>query len=121
MVASVELVHGGGDVDRGGVIDRVAAVRPVDRDDLHPAGLLGEDVRAGGGHRGVIRLAPSRRTTSPLSIWFSIIASARCAYSSGRPNRDGCGTPSSRAVRTLSGSRFRIGVSKIPGAIVATR
>ena len=37
-------------------------------------------------------MAPSRRMTSPLRIGFSMMCTASAPYSSGLPNRDGCGT-----------------------------
>ena len=43
-------------------------------------------------HRGAIRIAPSSRIVSPLSIGFSTICWTSAAYSSGRPSRLGCGT-----------------------------
>src|SRR5271156_5496195 len=43
-------------------------------------------------YRGAIRMAPSRRMTSPLSIAFSTMWTVSCPYSSGLPNRLGWGT-----------------------------
>ena len=43
-------------------------------------------------HFGAIRIAPSRRITSPFSISFSKMWRTRAAYSSGRPRRGGNGT-----------------------------
>ena len=48
--------------------------------------------------RGVIRIAPSRRIVSPLSIGFSRICTAVMANSSGLPSRAGCGTDVPSAV-----------------------
>ena len=39
-----------------------------------------------------MRIAPSRRITSALSISISTIAFTSCAYSAGRPRREGNGT-----------------------------
>src|SRR5678810_417997 len=44
------------------------------------------------GHFGDIRIAPSRRMHSPLSIVFSQMCATSAAYSSGRPRRGGNGT-----------------------------
>ena len=41
--------------------------------------------------RGAMRSAPSSRMTSPLSIRFSTMCVASCAYSAGRPRRGGNG------------------------------
>ena len=67
------------------------------------------------------RSAPSRRMVSPLSIGFSTIcaASARVLLRLAETLREGIGLP--RALRSSSGSRASIGVSKIPGAIVQQR
>ena len=43
-------------------------------------------------YRGAMRMAPSRRMTSPLSMGFSMMCTASAPYSSGSPNRAGCGT-----------------------------
>ena len=40
-------------------------------------------------HFGPIRMAPSRRMVSPLSMALSTMCAARLAYSAGRPSRDG--------------------------------
>ena len=53
----------------------------------HAAGL-----QLGGASRGCMRIAPSSRIVSPLSIAFSMMWQASAAYSSGRPRRDGKGT-----------------------------
>jgi hypothetical protein len=39
--------------------------------------------------RGAMRIAPSRRTSSPLKYSFSMMANAKCAYSAGAPKRFG--------------------------------
>ncbi|MDQ5893901.1 MAG: putative secreted protein [Actinomycetota bacterium] len=67
-----------------------------------------------------MRIAPSRRITSPLRYSFSTIESAIAATSSGRPSRDGFGTIRPSESSTSCGSSPSSGVSKIPGAIVAT-
>src|SRR5262245_14906786 len=41
---------------------------------------------------GAIRIAPSKRMTSPLSIGFCTTCTASAPYSDGFPNRLGCGT-----------------------------
>ena len=66
-------------------------------------------------HRGGIRSAPSRRTTSPLSIGFSTMCAASAAYSPGWPSRAGCGTWAPSAARASSGSPASSGVSNRPG------
>ena len=43
-------------------------------------------------YRGAILIAPSRRITSPLSIWFSTMCATRFAYSDALPKRLGNGT-----------------------------
>src|SRR5690349_3206392 len=52
----------------------------------------GQGVMAGAAHFGPIRMAPSSRMVSPLSMAFSTMCAARLAYSAGLPRRDGCGT-----------------------------
>lgn len=42
--------------------------------------------------RGAMRIAPSSRITSPLSIGFEMMWDASAPYSAGSPSRDGCGT-----------------------------
>ncbi len=59
------------------------------RDGIGGSGGMGEP---GLHHFGPIRMAPSRRMVSPLSMAFSTMCAARFAYSAGRPSRDGCGT-----------------------------
>src|SRR5690606_25734203 len=44
------------------------------------------------GYFGGMRSAPSSRMVSPFSISFSTMCCASCAYSSGRPRREGNGT-----------------------------
>src|ERR1700722_11380129 len=44
------------------------------------------------GHLAAIRMAPSRRMTSPFSMGFAMMLSTRRAYSSGLPRRFGKGT-----------------------------
>src|SRR5919202_156231 len=72
-------------------------------------------------HRGAMRMAPSRRIVSPLSITFSTICCTSAAYSSGRPSRGGNGTCCPSEMRAGSGSAARSGVSKMPGAMLMTR
>ena len=93
--------------------------------------LLGRDLPALWGYeraarptrrqRGGIRSAPSSRIVSPLSIRFSTMWQASCAYSAGWPRRRGNGTPAPSAARCSSGSAASSGVSNRPGAIVLTR
>src|SRR5574341_1504480 len=64
---------------------------------------------------------PSRRMVSPFSISFSMMLRASCAYSDGRPRREGNGTCLASESCASLGSPFIIGVSKRPGAIVHTR
>ena len=68
-----------------------------------------------------MRIAPSSRTVSPLSSGFSQMKRTRDPYSSGRPRRGGKGTWRARLSRTSCDTVASIGVSKVPGAIVATR
>ena len=75
----------------------------------------------GGAHRGAIRIAPSSRMTSPLSIGLVTIVSTSAAYSSGRPSRLGCGTWVPSDSCAAAGNPISIGVRKMPGAIVITR
>src|SRR5258705_160171 len=70
--------------------------------------------------RGCMRMAPSRRITSPLSIGFSMMWAARAAYSTGRPSRGGKGTCLPSESRAGSGRPASMGVSKRPGAMVMT-
>src|SRR6185436_2599406 len=72
-------------------------------------------------YRGAIRSAPSSRIVSPLSIGFSMIDVAICAYSPGSPSRWGNGIELPSASRASSGSSASSGVSNRPGAIVMTR
>ncbi len=68
-----------------------------------------------------MRMAPSSRIVSPLSIGFSMMARASWAYSAGFPSRGGNGTILPSASCTSGGMPSSIGVSKMPGAIVITR
>src|SRR4029453_543457 len=54
----------------------------------------------GFGYLGAMRMAPSRRMTSPLSMGFSRMWRTRAAYSVGRPRREGDGTWGPRDSRT---------------------
>ncbi len=65
---------------------------------------------------GGIRTAPSRRITSPLSIWFDNIDRTSCPYSSGSPSRLGKGIDAPSSCWTLAGSASRSGVKNRPGA-----
>src|ERR1700722_4856326 len=49
-------------------------------------------VRGAKGHLGAIRMAPSRRMTSPFSMGFAMMHSTSRANSSGFPSRLGKGT-----------------------------
>ena len=68
-----------------------------------------------------MRIAPSRRITSPLSIGLATMCSTSAAYSSGLPSRDGCGTWAPSESCASCGSPSSIGVLNSPGAIVITR
>ena len=68
-----------------------------------------------------MRIAPSRRIVSPLSIGFSMMWAAVSANSDGLPRRDGCGTAFARESRASGATRARIGVSTVLGATVQTR
>src|SRR5207244_12985627 len=70
---------------------------------------------------GGMRMAPSRRMSSPLSSEFSQAWRTRAAYSDGRPNRLGNGMLEASCRRVSSGAIAIIGVSNVPGAIVTTR
>src|SRR5215470_12722595 len=94
-------------------------------------GHLGDDLevldgrRLGEGrfrvHFGASLSAPSRRTTSPLSIVFSIMCSTSRDTSWACPRRCGNGTESPSAL-WMSGGRFSIiGVAIRPGATANTR
>jgi MFS family permease len=85
-----------------------------------PGSLL-RAVVSGPGQRGAIRMAPSRRIVSPLSMGFSTMCAARAAYSAGSPSREGCGIWSPSDFRASSGRPASSGVSNRPGAIVITR
>jgi len=71
-------------------------------------------------HFGAMRIAPSRRMHSPLSIVFSQMCATSAAYSSGRPRREGNGTCLPSESCTSCDSAATIGVLKTPGAIVMT-
>src|SRR6185503_13611126 len=78
--------------DRRNVIDQAhcgADRRPAP---ARPPGHAGIGELRRQTHRGAIRIAPSSRITSPLSIGFSTMCTASAPYSSGLPSRDGCGT-----------------------------
>ncbi len=68
-----------------------------------------------------MRMAPSRRIVSPLSIVFSAMWQTSAANSAGRPSLGGNGTCAPSDLRASSGSAASIGVSKMPGAMVRTR
>ncbi len=61
-----------------------------------------------------MRMAPSKRITSPLIMGFSAIAVTRCANSAGSPRRDGKGTCLARKLCTFSGNPARSGVENRP-------
>ena len=76
------------------------AAGPVDRD--HQDGALALDQRPRVSlTSAAIRIAPSSRIVSPLSIGLSMMAIARRANSSGWPSRRGCGVISPRESRTV--------------------
>src|SRR3546814_8750555 len=72
-------------------------------------------------HFGAMRIAPSRRMTSPFSIGLRTMLSTSWAYSSGLPRRLGWGTCLPRLSCAACGSPASIGVQNIPGAMVMTR
>src|ERR1700682_5044109 len=72
-------------------------------------------------YRGAMRMAPSRRMTSPLSIGFATMWAASAPYSSGLPSRAGCGTCAPSDFLASSGRPASSGVSNRPGAMVTTR
>ena len=85
--------------------------------------LRGDDTFALGRmrHFGAIRIAPSRRITSPFSIGLRRSRAPATRTPSGLPSRGGNGTILPSASCT-SGVRLAIiGVSKMPGAMVITR
>ena len=67
-------------------------------------------------HRGAIRIAAPRRITSPLSIWFATLCTARAPNSSGLPSRDGCGTCLQNDYRAL-----RFGPAGVMGRPISAR
>src|SRR3546814_4832184 len=72
-------------------------------------------------HFGDIRIAPSRRMVSPLSIGFCKMLSTISANSSGLPSRLGNGTCLPSEFCASCGSDSNSGVRNRPGAIVITR
>src|SRR6266540_227912 len=74
-----------------------------------------------GFQRGGMRMAPSSRMVSPLSIGLPTMCATRAANSVGSPSRAGCGTWAPSASRASSGRLASRGVSNSPGAIVTTR
>src|SRR5699024_8490373 len=72
-------------------------------------------------HFGAMRIAPSRRIVSPLSIGLATIDSTSWAYSVGLLSRAGWGTDLPRDSCASAGTPAIIGVSKMPGAMVTTR
>src|SRR3546814_9164159 len=72
-------------------------------------------------HFGDIRIAPSRRMVSPLSIGFCKMLSTISANSSGLPSRLGNGTCLPSESCASCGSDSSSGVRNRPGAIVITR
>src|SRR6185312_14819368 len=74
-----------------------------------------------GDYFGAIRIAPSRRITSPFSIGLPTISRTSDANSAGLPSRGGNGTILPSASCTSAVRLAIIGVSKMPGAIVITR
>lgn len=64
--------------------------------------------------QGCMRMAPSKRITSPFNMGFSAIAVTRCANSAGSPRRDGKGTCLARKLCTFSGNPARSGVANRP-------
>ncbi len=47
------------------------------------------DLPTAAAYRGAMRIAPSSRITSPLSMWFANMLITRAAYSAGSPSRLG--------------------------------
>ena len=70
---------------------------------------------------GAMRIAPSRRIVSPLSIGLATMALTSWPYSDGSPSRDGCGTCLPSEACTSSGRLPSSGVLNRPGAMVTTR
>lgn len=64
--------------------------------------------------QGCMRIAPSKRITSPFNMGFSAIAVTRCANSAGSPRREGKGTCLARKLCTFSGNPARSGVANRP-------
>ena len=56
-----------------------------------------------------MRIAPSNRMVSPLSIGFATMWATSAAYSLGSPNLAGCGICASSDARAWSESPRRIG------------
>ena len=84
--SGVELVQRRRDRLGGRRVDRVARLGPVDRDDQDAVDqLVGRAIGRGRVIAGAIRIAPSSRIVSPLSIGLSMMCSASRAYSSGLP------------------------------------
>lgn len=63
---------------------------------------------------GCIRMAPSKRITSPLIMGFSAMEVTRWANSAGSPRRDGKGTCRARKLCTFSGRPASRGVENRP-------
>src|SRR4029077_11655038 len=83
---------------------------------LAPIRARGEDY-----YLGAIRLAPSRRMGFGVSLSVSTSDFTSCAYSAGRPRREGNGTCLPSDSCASFGNAASSGVSKIPGAMVQTR
>ena len=101
----------------GYVADRAFDANRSGRPERRPTGVGG----ALAGYFAVIRIEPSSRMVSPLSISFSTICFTSAAYSAGRPRRDGNGTCWASYACASGGSPAIIGVSNRPGAMVHTR
>src|SRR5205085_12346017 len=55
----------------------------------HAASYIKLSCQYGMTYFGCMRIAPSRRIVSPLSMTFSMMLLASCAYSAGMPRRGG--------------------------------
>jgi len=75
-----------------------------------PRGARGSGFQKSPDYFGAMRIAPSRRMVSPLSILFSMMCWTRAANSGGRPSRLGNGTCCASEACAASGSPASSGV-----------
>ena len=88
----IALAADGGVEQRAGErqVDRIADRRTIQRDPGDAVGDRQRHAAARPAHqRGAMRMAPSRRITSPFSIGLRTIDSTSWAYSAGLPRRLG--------------------------------